>query len=119
LSGADGDERHVAKPTLRLGRAGVAVQKKGENIVTVEAKISTSDARGKWDFEPLLDARQAATLLGGLHVKTVQRMARRGELPGYQIGKFWFFRASELSQWLMLHSSSQNNPPAQTRKEIQ
>jgi len=108
----------VLKPTLRLGRAGVQLRK-GENIVTVEAKISTSDARGKWDFEPLLDARQAATLLGGLHVKTVQRMARRGELPGYQIGKFWFFRASELSEWLMLHSSSQNNPPAQTRKEIQ
>jgi excisionase family DNA binding protein len=108
----------VLKPTLRLGRAGVQLRK-GGNIVTVEAKISTSDARGKWDFEPLLDARQAAKLLGGLHVKTVQRMARRGELPGYQIGKFWFFRASELSEWLMLHSSSQTNPPAQTRKEIQ
>ncbi len=25
-----GDERHAAKPTLRLGRAGVAVQKKGK-----------------------------------------------------------------------------------------
>jgi len=86
----------VAKPTLRLGRADVQFRKR-ENIVTVEAKISMSDARGKWDFEPLLDARQAAKLLGGLHVKTVQRMARRGELPGYQIGKFWFFRASELS----------------------
>jgi excisionase family DNA binding protein len=70
-------------------------------------------------FEPLLNDKQASQFLGGLHPKTVQRMAKRGDLPHYRVGKYYRYRASELSEWLMLHSSSQNNPPAQTRKEIQ
>ena len=61
---------------------------------------------------------EAGAFLGGLHPKTVQRMARRGELPAYRIGRYWRFRASELSAWLVLHSTGQNNPPAH-RKEIQ
>jgi len=66
-------------------------------------------------FEPLLSAAEAGRFLGGLHQKTVNRMARRRELPAYRIGKFWRFRASELSGWLALQSTGQN-PPA--RKEI-
>lgn len=71
------------------------------------------------DFEPLLSDEEAAKYLGGLHPKTVQRMARRGELPAYRIGRYWRYKISELSAWLMLKSTSQNNPPAQTRKEKQ
>lgn len=66
-----------------------------------------------------MDDTQAAQFLGGLHPKTVQRMARRGDLPAYRIGRYWRFRASELSTWLVLHSTGQNNPSAQTRREIQ
>jgi Helix-turn-helix domain len=69
------------------------------------------------DFEPLLNDAQAAAFLGGLHPKTVQRMARRREIP-YRVGKYYRYRASELSAWLMLHSSGQNNPPALNRKEM-
>ncbi len=69
------------------------------------------------EFEPLMSDAEAAQFLGGLHRKTVQRMARRGELPAFRIGRYWRFRASELSAWLVLHSTGQN-PPAQTRKEI-
>lgn len=50
-------------------------------------------------FEPLLDSDEAAALLK-IHPKTLQRMARRGEIPGIQIGKLWRFRASELSAWM-------------------
>jgi excisionase family DNA binding protein len=64
------------------------------------------------EYEPLISANEAAKFLGGLHPKTVMRMARRGEIPAYRIGKFWRFKASELSAWLVLHSTSQN-PPAQ------
>lgn len=71
------------------------------------------------NYEPLMSDIEAGKFLGGLHPKTVQRMARRGDLPAYRIGKYWRYRASELSEWLMLHSSGQNNPPAQTSKEIQ
>jgi excisionase family DNA binding protein len=51
-------------------------------------------------FEPLLDDNQAALLLGGLHPKTLQRMARRGQVPAFRVGKYWRYRASELDEWL-------------------
>jgi len=51
-------------------------------------------------FEPLITSDQAARLLGNIHVKTLQRYARLGRLPGYQIGGHWYFRASELDAWL-------------------
>jgi len=70
------------------------------------------------NYEPLLSDTEAAQFLGGLHPKTVQRMARRGQLPAYRIGRYWRFRASELSAWLVLHSTGQNSP-AQIRKGIQ
>ncbi|MBZ5600011.1 MAG: helix-turn-helix domain-containing protein [Acidobacteriia bacterium] len=50
-------------------------------------------------FEPLLDSREAAALLH-IHHKTLERKARGGEIPGYQIAGRWFFRASELDGWL-------------------
>lgn len=71
------------------------------------------------EYERLMNDIEAAQFLGGLHPKTVQRMARHGELPAYRIGRYWRFRASELSVWLVLHSTGQKNPPAQPRKEIQ
>jgi len=49
--------------------------------------------------EPLLDSGQAAAILL-LHPKTLQRMARRGEIRGLQIGKVWRFRASVLDEWI-------------------
>ena len=50
-------------------------------------------------LEPLLDSDEAAALLK-IHPKTLQRMARHGEIPAIQIGKLWRSRASELSRWL-------------------
>jgi excisionase family DNA binding protein len=51
-------------------------------------------------FEPLLNDADAAWLLGDMHVKTLQRMARYGQIPSHKIGRFWYFRASELNTWL-------------------
>jgi excisionase family DNA binding protein len=62
-------------------------------------------------FEPLLSEVEAAKYLGGLHPKTVQRMARGGMLPAYRIGRYWRFRASELNDWLAVQSR-QASPPA-------
>ena len=50
-------------------------------------------------FEPLLDSDEAAALLK-IHPKTLQRMARKGEITGIQIGKLWRFRASDLENWI-------------------
>lgn len=54
---------------------------------------------GVTEFEPLLDSDQAAKLLR-IHPKTLQKMARRGEIHGSHVGKLWRFRASDLNDWL-------------------
>jgi excisionase family DNA binding protein len=50
-------------------------------------------------FEPLLDSSEAAALLK-IHPKTLQKLARNGEIAAIQIGKLWRFRASALNEWL-------------------
>jgi excisionase family DNA binding protein len=49
--------------------------------------------------EPLLDSNQAAAILK-IHPKSLQRMARRGDIRALQIGKVWRFRASVLDEWI-------------------
>ena len=71
------------------------------------------------DYEPLLSETEAAKFLGGLHPKTVQRMARRGELPAYRIGRYWRFRASELDQWLRVQSKHPNASVSLTKGRTQ
>lgn len=56
-------------------------------------------AAGDDTFEPLLDSEEAAALLK-IHPKTLQKLARKGEITGIQIGKLWRFRASALNDWL-------------------
>ena len=53
------------------------------------------------DFEMFLDSREAAALLQ-IHPKTLQRLARKGEIRAMRIGKLWRFRASDLHTWVDL-----------------
>jgi hypothetical protein len=64
---------------------------------------------GRESFEPLIGSTQAARLLGNIHVKTLQRYARLGRLPGYQIAGHWYFRESELDVWLR-HQINSKSP---------
>ena len=66
--------------------------------------------RSEMDFEPLLGSEQAARLLGHIHVKTLQRYARKGEIPSYRVGGHWYFRASELDSWLRSRLNSSCHP---------
>jgi excisionase family DNA binding protein len=50
-------------------------------------------------FEPLLDSDEAAALLK-IHPRTLQRLARNGEICGVHVGKLWRFRVSALNDWL-------------------
>jgi excisionase family DNA binding protein len=36
----------------------------------------------------------------GINRKTLQKLARRGEVHGSHVGKMWRFRASDLNAWL-------------------
>jgi len=58
-------------------------------------------------FEPLMSEKQAGEMLR-LHPKTVQRLARQGELPAIRIGRYWRFRATALNEWIDLHSTGQS-----------
>ena len=53
-------------------------------------KPPTRETVLKYSFEPLIDSEEAAALLR-IHPKTLQRMARRGAVRGYQRGKLWRF----------------------------
>ena len=68
-------------------------------------------------FEPLLNDVEAAKCLGGLHPKSVQRMARRGEIPHYRVGRYYRYRASQLNDWICGKFNPPDNPSASNRKE--
>jgi len=56
--------------------------------------------------DEVLTAQEAAELLGA-HVETIRRMARKGIIPAYKIGKDWRFRKAVLLSW------SERNPVTQ------
>ena len=84
--------------------------KASEATYSNAAPVSGSSATVRREFEPLIGSFEAARLLGKIHVKTLQRYARRGDLPGYQIGGHWYFRASELDSWLRSRLNSNGQP---------
>lgn len=50
----------------------------------------------------VLNAQEAADFLGA-HVETIRRLARRGDMPAYKIGKDWRFRRDALIDWAETH----------------
>ena len=50
----------------------------------------------------VLNAEEAATFLGA-HRETIRRLARKGEIPAYKVGKDWRFRREELLKWAHEH----------------
>ena len=56
-----------------------------------------------------LRAQAAADLLGA-HVETIRRLARRGEIPSYKIGKDWRFRRGALLRWADTHHLRRRQP---------
>jgi excisionase family DNA binding protein len=67
--------------------------------ISSTSKKHAMRARGESDFESLLDVVEAARLLR-IHPKTLRNKARRGIIPGVQVGRLWRFRASALNDWL-------------------
>jgi excisionase family DNA binding protein len=49
--------------------------------------------------EPLIDSEKAAAIIG-IHPKTLQKMARAGEIRAVHVGKLWRFRASIIEEWI-------------------
>jgi excisionase family DNA binding protein len=70
------------------------------------------------NFEQPVDSRTAAAFLG-IHYKTLERMARKGEVPATKLGKSWQFRLSVLSKWFdaQLNSNVARHPATTNQKE--
>ncbi|MBI4776937.1 MAG: helix-turn-helix domain-containing protein [Deltaproteobacteria bacterium] len=50
------------------------------------------------DMKDVLNAKEAADLLRA-HVETIRRMARRGDIPAFKMGKDWRFHRQALLRW--------------------
>jgi excisionase family DNA binding protein len=59
----------------------------------------------------VLNAQETANLLGA-HVETIRRMARKGSIPAYKVGKDWRFNRASLLNW------SQAGPALQRKATI-
>jgi excisionase family DNA binding protein len=100
------------KSRLHAGSQHPATGGKGRGTADCSAQTAALKTlqESKPTFEPLISSPEAAKLLGNIHVKTLQRYARQGGLPGYQIGGHWYFRASELDAWLQSRINSKCQP---------
>ena len=67
--------------------------------------------RTSFGFERLWTPVEAGEYLV-VHWKTVNRMAREGELPGLRLGKHWRFRAVDLTDWAARQVKSTRQPAA-------
>ena len=84
---------------------------KDDSVETLSAPATVIAANeSRQVFEPLIGCKDAAKLLGNIHVKTLQRYARRGTLPGYRVAGHWYFRATELDAWLRSRINSSCHP---------
>jgi excisionase family DNA binding protein len=95
---------NAAPPHAATGGNGDAL---AHSTVLVGPRLPEKALQG---FEPLIGSCDAAKLLGNIHVKTLQRYARHGRVPGYQIGGHWYFRASELDSWLQSRINLSGHP---------
>ena len=50
-------------------------------------------------IEEPVGAEEVAKMLG-VTPRTVTRLAERGEIPGFRVGKLWKFRPSDIKQYI-------------------
>jgi hypothetical protein len=56
-------------------------------------------------IEPLLSSNEVGQILG-IHPKVVERMVKRGELPGFKVAKFYRYSPLALQAWIDARSQS-------------
>jgi excisionase family DNA binding protein len=50
------------------------------------------------DTREVMDVKQAAEYLG-VHVNTVEKLLRSGQLPAFRIGNLWRMKKSAIDKW--------------------
>ena len=59
----------------------------------------------RYSATQLMDSEEAAALMR-IHPKTLQKLARRGELKGIHVGKLWRFREADIAEWIQRQVAS-------------
>ena len=90
------DDKRIFERTTGVG---MGMNKSNSDLIT-----------NTWpDFEPILTAEEAAIHLR-IHTKTLQKLARLGQVPCIRRGKYWFFRLSSLDVWLRAQENRCSQP---------
>jgi hypothetical protein len=82
-------QSHMKKSWTFVENLGIVWEKEADMAHAFPPVTSRIDSRSRFaftEFEPLLNSEQAADLLQ-IHHKTLQKLARRGEIRGTHIGK--------------------------------
>jgi excisionase family DNA binding protein len=56
----------------------------------------------------ILTPREAAEYLS-VHVRTIYRLAKNGDIPGRKVGGSWRFKKDTLDEWLSLRENPSSN----------
>ena len=75
------------------------LQEQTRLVISNPSAFDLESLESSVQFEPVVDSEEAAKFLN-INPKTLQKMARNGEVPAYRIGKLWKFRISDLDGWL-------------------
>jgi excisionase family DNA binding protein len=59
-------------------------------------------------MKEIMTPREAAEYLS-VHVRTIYRLAKHGEIPGRKIGGSWRFKKDALDEWLSWREHSSSN----------
>src|SRR6267143_1492705 len=103
------DRSRTPQPTFRRRRDFSPVSTLAVEGFMSETHEATPVSQPFPHFERFLNSREAAGLLQ-VHPKTLQRLARKGEIRAMRIGKLWRFRASDLHTWVDLRLKLANYP---------
>jgi len=80
-----------------------------ENLMN-DAKRQTSNLEQNLTLKDVMTPREAAHYLS-VHVRTIYRLARDGEIPGRKVGGSWRFKKDTLDQWLSGNNDVPTLPP--------
>ncbi len=59
-------------------------------------------------MKEIMTPREAAEYLS-VHVRTIYRLVKNGEIPGRKIGGSWRFKKDALDEWLSIREAPSSN----------
>jgi len=59
-------------------------------------------------MKEIMTPREAADYLS-VHVRTIYRLVKNGEIPGHKLGGSWRFKKDVLDEWLSMRGNPSSN----------